>query len=84
MPEMVRITYTRSSIGCPMRQKRTIRALGFRRLHQSKILKDSKSLRGMLLQVAHLVKVTPAPISEPAAVVVEPAPILTDEKVDDE
>jgi len=38
----------------------------------------------MLLQVAHLVKVTPAPISEPAAVVVEPAPILTDEKVDDE
>ncbi len=59
MSDKVCITYVRSSIGCSLRQKRTIRALGFHRLNESRIFQDSKSLRGMLKQVAHLVEVKP-------------------------
>jgi large subunit ribosomal protein L30 len=57
MSDYVKLTYVHSSVGNSYMQKRTIRALGFRRLHQSRIIQDSSTLRGMLRSVAHLVKV---------------------------
>lgn len=60
MSEYLRLTYIHSSIGNSYRHKRVIRALGFRKLHQSRVVVDSPSLRGMLRSVAHLVKVEPA------------------------
>jgi len=60
MSEYVRLTYVHSSVGNSYFHKRTIRALGFRKLHQSRVVLDCPSLRGMLKNVAHLVKVEPS------------------------
>lgn len=57
MPDMLRITYTKSSIGYKQDQKDTVRALGLRRLHQTVELPNTDSVRGMVHKVQHLVKV---------------------------
>ena len=51
------ITWVKSGIGYSEDQKRTLKALGFRRLNQSVTQNDSASLRGMINKVRHLVKV---------------------------
>lgn len=53
----LRITWKRSAIGHKEDQKRTIRALGLRRLHQTVEHPDTRSLRGMVQKVRHLVEV---------------------------
>ena len=53
----LRITWVKSGIGYALVQKKTLKALGFRRLNQSVIHNDCTSLRGMLNKVKHLVKV---------------------------
>ena len=55
----VRIEQVRSGIGHSWRMRRTLEAIGLRH-HQDVVIKqDSPSLRGMIRQVRHLVKVTP-------------------------
>jgi large subunit ribosomal protein L30 len=56
----VRITWTKSAIGHTERQKRTIRALGLRRLGHSVEHDDTPVLRGMVNAVRHLVEVREA------------------------
>jgi large subunit ribosomal protein L30 len=53
----LRITLTKSPIGYSYRQKRTVRALGLRRMHQTVDHKDTPVTRGMIDQVKHLVTV---------------------------
>jgi large subunit ribosomal protein L30 len=53
----LRVTWKRSAIGQREDMKRTIRALGLRRLHQSVEHEDNRSIRGMLVKVRHLVEV---------------------------
>ena len=53
----IRITWVRSGIGYPKRQKATIKALGFNRLHQTVEKEDTPSIRGMVNKVIHLVKI---------------------------
>jgi large subunit ribosomal protein L30 len=53
----LKITWTRSGIGRPQSQRRTIRSLGLRRLHHSVIHGDTPSIRGMVNKVQHLVAV---------------------------
>ena len=53
----LRITLKRSSIGYAEDQKRTIRALGLRRLHQVVEHTDTPAIRGMLLKVRHMLHV---------------------------
>jgi large subunit ribosomal protein L30 len=53
----LRVKWVKSAIGYPERQKRTIRALGLRRLQQEVVHEDNDSVRGMLAKVAHLVRV---------------------------
>lgn len=53
----LKITQVRSTIRRIERQKRTIRALGLRRMHHTVVHDDSPQLRGMLRTVAHLVSV---------------------------
>ena len=43
--ELLRITYTKSSIGYAQRQKDTVRSLGLRRLGESVIQPDSPAVR---------------------------------------
>jgi len=53
----LRITLVRSPIGYSIRQKRTVRALGLHRLHQTVEQVDTPVLRGMIAKVSHLVEV---------------------------
>jgi len=53
----LKVTWVKSAIGYPEDQKRTVRALGLRRLQQSVELDDSGPARGMITKVRHLVKV---------------------------
>jgi large subunit ribosomal protein L30 len=52
----VRITWIKSSIGYASDQRRTLEALGLRRLNQVVEHNDSASIRGMIRKVRHLVK----------------------------
>jgi len=54
---MLKITLTRSPIGSKPVHRRTIRALGLRKMHQSVVKKDDPAIRGMLRAVAHLVNI---------------------------
>jgi len=53
----LRITYKKSAIGYPQRQKDTIRALGFHKLNNTIERDDTPTVRGMIERVAHLVRV---------------------------
>lgn len=53
----LRITRVKSGIGYAEIQKRTLKALGLRRLNQSVIHSDCASIRGMIHKVKHLIKV---------------------------
>ena len=53
----LKITQVRSAIGRNFRQKRTIEALGLRRLNNSVIKDDKPEIRGMVNKVNHLVKI---------------------------
>ncbi|MGH2669669.1 MAG: 50S ribosomal protein L30 [Actinomycetota bacterium] len=53
----LKITQKRSSIGRPPDQRRTLRALGLRKIGQSVQKPDSPDLRGMLFKVQHLIEV---------------------------
>jgi large subunit ribosomal protein L30 len=53
----VKITQVRSTIGQSDRHLGTLRALGLGRIGRSVVQADSPELRGMLRQVAHLVRV---------------------------
>ncbi len=56
----LQVTLLKSGIGYAERQKRTLRALGFKRLNQRVVHEDSATLRGMINKVRHLVKVEEA------------------------
>lgn len=53
----LRITQVRSLIGSPDGLRRTLRALGLRRMHQTVTQPDRPEVRGMVAKVAHLVEV---------------------------
>ena len=58
----IRITWVRSQIGFAQDQRRTIRALGLRRLNHSVEHEDSPTIRGMVHKVRHMVVVEPGSI----------------------
>ncbi len=53
----LRITLVKSPIGYSERQKRTVRALGLRRLRQTVEHNDNPAVRGMITKIQHLVRV---------------------------
>jgi large subunit ribosomal protein L30 len=53
----LQITLIKSPIGYSIRQKRTVRALGLRRLNQTVEHDDTPVVRGMIAKVNHLVAV---------------------------
>lgn len=55
--KQLKITLVKSPIGNQERAKRTVKALGFKRLHQIIVHPDNPSVRGMIQKVAHLVVV---------------------------
>ncbi len=57
MASKLRVTWTKSSIGFAEDQKRTIKALGLKRLHHTVEHDDTPAVRGMTTKVKHLVTV---------------------------
>ena len=53
----LKITQVRSIIGRPARQKRTMEALGLRRINHSREVSASPQILGMIDSVKHLLKV---------------------------
>ena len=54
------VTQVKSRISETPKAKRTLDAMGLRRNYRSVVLEDTPQLRGMLRQIAHLVRVEPA------------------------
>ncbi len=53
----LRITQIKSPIGFKYDQRRTLEALGLRKMNATTIKPDNPSVRGMVFKVKHLVKV---------------------------
>ena len=53
----IKITKVRSVIGRPERQKRTMQALGLRKMNQTVEKEATPEILGMVSKVSHLVKV---------------------------
>ncbi len=53
----IKVTQVRSAIKHTARQKRTLEALGLRKLHQTIEVEATPQIRGMVEHVSHLVKV---------------------------
>ena len=56
----LKITQVKSAIGRTARQKRTLEALGLRKLHHTVVKEDGLVLQGMIERVRHLVIVEEA------------------------
>jgi large subunit ribosomal protein L30 len=54
MAKRLEVTYVRSAVGRPYTQRRTVEALGLRRLHQTVHHDDTPTVRGMIRTVQHL------------------------------
>jgi large subunit ribosomal protein L30 len=51
----LRIKQIGSVIGCPIKQRQTVRGLGLRRMHQVVERPDTPAIRGMVKKIPHLV-----------------------------
>ena len=56
----IKITLVRSTIGCLEKQKKTIEALGLKKIRSSVVKTDNACTRGMIFVVRHLVSVEDA------------------------
>ncbi|MCP4632884.1 MAG: 50S ribosomal protein L30 [candidate division Zixibacteria bacterium] len=53
----IKITQIKSAIGRLENQKRVLKALGIRKMHQTVIHEDSPTIMGMVDKVRHLIKI---------------------------
>lgn len=56
MPKL-KVTQVRGRVGKPEPQRRTLRALGLKRIRDSAVHEDRPEIRGMIARVQHLVRV---------------------------
>jgi large subunit ribosomal protein L30 len=59
--DKIAITWKKSAIGFPKDQRRTIEAMGLKRLNRTVEHEDVPTIRGMVNKVRHLVEVTEIP-----------------------
>ncbi len=55
----VRVTQIASPIGRPAKQRAMLIGLGLNKMHRSRVLDDTASVRGLINKVSHLVRVEP-------------------------
>jgi large subunit ribosomal protein L30 len=55
--KVLRITLVRSPIGYTEVTKRTVKALGFKHMHQTVEQPDNPAIRGMLAKVIHMITI---------------------------
>lgn len=57
MADKLKITLVKSPIGAVPKHKKTVEALGLRKMNKTVEMPDNPAVRGMINQVSHLVKV---------------------------
>lgn len=57
MADKLKITLVKSTIGAIPKHKKTVEALGLRKVNKTVEMPDNAAVRGMVNQVRHLVKV---------------------------
>ena len=57
MADKLRITLVKSTIGAVPKNRKTVEALGLKKLNKTVEMPDNAAVRGMIQQVRHLVKV---------------------------
>ena len=60
MAAKLKVTLVKSTIGAVPKHKKTVEAMGLRKLNKTVELPDNAATRGMIQQVQHLVKVEEA------------------------
>ena len=56
----LKVTLVKSTIGAVPKHKKTVEALGLKKLNKTVVLPDNAATRGMIKQAQHLVKVEEA------------------------
>ena len=57
MAKQFRVRLKRSTIACTESQKETVRCLGFRKLNQVRLIKDTPANRGQIFKIQHMLDV---------------------------
>ena len=57
MAEKLKITLIKSTIGAVPKNRKTVEALGLRKINHTVEMTDNPAIRGMVRQVRHMVKV---------------------------
>ena len=60
MADELKVTLVKSPIGCVPKHRRTVEALGLKKVNKTVELPDNAAVRGMVNQVSYLVKVEEA------------------------
>ena len=60
MADKFKVTLVKSTIGAVPKHKKTVEAMGLRKVNKTVELPDNAATRGMIKQVQHLVKVEEA------------------------
>ena len=60
MADKLKVTLVKSTIGAVPKHKKTVEAMGLRKLNKTVELPDNAATRGLIQQVQHLVKVEEA------------------------
>ncbi len=55
--DYLKVKWTKGYIGRTKDQRDTIKSLGFKRLQEERMLKNTPEIRGMIKKVMHLVKI---------------------------
>ncbi len=57
MADKLKITLVKSPIGAKPKHRRTVEALGLRKMHKTVEMPDNPAVRGMIAQVGYMLKV---------------------------
>ena len=57
MANKLKVTLVKSTIGAVPKHRKTVEALGLRKLNTTKEFPDNEAVRGQIQQIRHLVKV---------------------------
>jgi len=58
--KQIRVTLVRSPIGFQPRHRECVRGLGLKRMHQTVLLEDTPSIRGMVNKIDYMLRVEEA------------------------
>jgi large subunit ribosomal protein L30 len=55
MSGQIKVKQVKSGICFPRKQRESLKGLGLKKMHQTRILEDTPAIRGMIKKISHLV-----------------------------